>query len=106
MFIASSKFLLNDSSVVLGMSRTYREFGLNCGELPLLPASRVLSGVDEICGDGTLSAVLSATMFGVLMLVAECSMFATKSGSIEFEIWPIGIGLPSFVASALFPWSR
>ena len=119
MFIASSEFLLNDSSVVLGLSRKYREFGLICVELSLLPEPRVISGIyaasmwisvhlissDEVCGNGTVSdivsgAVVSATiLFGVLMFVVEYSICDNRSGSAEFETCPVGISLPSFVAS-------
>ena len=42
----------------------------------------------------------SATLFGVLMFNVECSICDNRKGSVESEICPVGISLPSFVASA------
>ena len=123
MFIASLNFVLKDSFVVCGLSRMYRELGFIFVALSLVLSYVVLYGVaasmwisvpiissEEICGDGTVSIIgsmslcsFSAGWSGVLTLVLECSMCATKQGSAEFEIWDrVGIELPSFVASALF----
>ena len=121
-FIASSKFLLKDSSVVLGLSKMYRELVIfDAGVVSFKLSFLVISGVSlSICisvhiisseeqSDGSVSGTGFWLFCGVtigwswpLTSAVVRSTCATRQGTEVSAICAMGIASPSLVASALF----
>ena len=121
-FIASSKFLPKDSSVVLGLSKMYREHVVfAAGVVSCKLSFLVISGVSvskcisvhiissEEQSDGSVSGTGFWLFCGVTIgwswpltsAVVSCTC-ATRQGTEVSAISAKGIASPSLVASALF----
>ena len=122
MFIASSKFLLKVPSVVLGLSKMYRELVVFAAGVASCKSSfLVISGISvSICisvhiisseeqSDGSVSGIGFWLFCGVtigwswpLTSAVVSSTCATRQGTEVSAICVMGIASPSLAASALF----